>query len=65
MQHVSAVEASFGKWHCERAALMEGNALIEANPLAQGVTRFDEFSGQVYAGNLAPVSAGDKACSAA
>ena len=44
---------------------MQGYALIEPNPLAQSITRFDVFSGQVYAGDLAPVSAGDKACSAA
>src|SRR5687768_821990 len=45
MQHVSAVEASFGKWHRERATLMQGYALIEPNPLAQSITRFDVFSG--------------------
>jgi hypothetical protein len=44
---------------------MQGYPLIEPNPLAQSVTRFDVFSGQVYADDLAPVSAGDKACSAA
>ena len=65
MQHVSAIEASFGKWHREGASLMKGYALIEANPLAQGVARFDVFSGQVYAGDPAPVSARDKACGTA
>jgi hypothetical protein len=65
MQHVSAVEASLGKRHRKRAALMQGYALIEPNPLAQSVTRFDVFGGQVYAGDLAPVSVRDKACSAA
>jgi hypothetical protein len=39
--------------------------LIEPNPFAQGVTRFDVVSGQVYARDLAPVSACDIACSAA
>jgi hypothetical protein len=44
---------------------MQGYGFIEPNPLAQSVTRFDEFSGQVYAGDLASVSARDKAGSAA
>jgi hypothetical protein len=45
--------------------LIQGYALIEPNPLAQSITRFDVFSGEVYTGDLAPVSAGNEACSAA
>jgi hypothetical protein len=45
--------------------LLQGNALIQPNPAAQSVTRFDKFSGQVYTGDLAPIAAGDKARCAA
>jgi len=65
MQHISGIEASFGEWHRQSAALLQGYALIEAYPLAQGVTGFDVFSGQVYASDPAPISAGNETCSPA
>ena len=61
MQHVGAIEAAIGKRHRQRAALMQGYALIEPNPVAQGVAGLDVFSGQIHAGDLTPVSAGDEA----
>jgi hypothetical protein len=65
MQHVGAVEGPFGKWHRERTALLQGYAFIEANPLAQHVTCFNVFGGQVYAGDPASIPCGYVACSAA
>jgi hypothetical protein len=47
MKHVGAIELVVGKRHRQRAALMQHDALVEPNPLAERLARFDVFTREV------------------
>jgi hypothetical protein len=60
MQHVGSIERAFGERPRQRAALMQSDAMLEADPPAQ-TCGLDILIGQIDPGDAASITAGQEA----